>query len=130
MAASIDGHDGLGCIAFDERLCEIEATCVTGFEDIVKADIEERLGVKVVPIQGKVFVFIPFKDVEKVCIGHRIKVSQRCIVHATSNPEYINKAIIIINSGLICLAPYPRMTFQILQVLQCFSSKSDKVFEL
>ena len=66
MAASIAPTVSSDCGAFADRLCEIEATCITGFEKIVAEDVQEKLGVEVIPARGKVFVSIPFKQVSKV----------------------------------------------------------------
>ena len=49
------------------RLCELQCTVVTGFEDVAKADIEEKLGCTVeVSGRGNVTVFVPFSKVLKV----------------------------------------------------------------
>ena len=72
MAASTEKHDAMPNPQFDERLCEIEATCTTGFEEVVQNDLEEKLGAKVIPAKGKVTVFVPFKDVTKV--GSSVKI--------------------------------------------------------
>ncbi len=48
------------------RICEVDATVVTGFEQVARDDVRKRLGVEVEPVRGKITIFIPFEDLPKV----------------------------------------------------------------
>ncbi len=51
----------------DDRLCDLSCTVVTGFEQVAKEDIEEKLGVKVdVDGRGNVSFCLPFGRVLEV----------------------------------------------------------------
>lgn len=49
-----------------DDLCEIEATVASGFEDVVKEDVEEKFQTPVDVKRGRVVFKIPQKDVKKV----------------------------------------------------------------
>lgn len=49
-----------------DDLCEIEATVASGFEDVVKEDVEEKFKTPVDVKRGRVVFKIPQKDVKKV----------------------------------------------------------------
>lgn len=49
-----------------DDLCEIEATVASGFEDVVKEDVEEKFKIPVDVKRGRVVFKIPQKDVKKV----------------------------------------------------------------
>lgn len=50
----------------EDDLCEIEATVASGFEDVVKEDVEEKFKTPVDVKRGRVVFKIPQKDVRKV----------------------------------------------------------------
>ena len=66
MSASTNEHVGDVKTPENERICEVEATVVTGFEHVAREDVRKRLGCTVKPVRGKIVIFVPFEDLPKV----------------------------------------------------------------
>ena len=51
----------------NDRLCEIQCTVVTGFEQVAKDDVAEKLGCTVeISGRGNIVAFVPFNQVKRV----------------------------------------------------------------
>ena len=71
MAAPTEKHEVVGQAEENDRLCEIQCTVVTGFEQVAKADVEEKLGCTVeVNGRGNILALVPFSQVLRVRLLH------------------------------------------------------------
>ena len=71
MAAPTEKHEVEGQAEENERLCEIQCTVVTGFEQVAKADVEEKLGCTVeINGRGNIVAFVLFNQVLRVRLLH------------------------------------------------------------
>ena len=71
MAAPTEKHEVTEQTDENDRLCEIQCTVVTGFEEVAKADVKEKLGCTVeVRGRGNIVAFLPLNEVLKVRLLH------------------------------------------------------------
>ena len=76
MAVLMGKHGSVKEGEENDRLCEIQCTVVTGFEEVAKADIEEKLGCNVeIHGRGNVTAFLPFGQVLKVGAVVSVKIN-------------------------------------------------------
>ena len=67
MAAPIEKHEVVEQVEENDRLCEIQCTVVTGFEQVAKDDVGEKLGCTVeISGRGNIVAFVPFNQVKRV----------------------------------------------------------------
>ena len=78
-------------VAENHRLCEIQCTVVTGFEQVARADVAEKLGCTVeMNGRGNIVAFVPFHQVMRVRLLH---MSKQCCKVARSRSTCAKQSI-------------------------------------